>query len=338
MSQKKIEVIRNDSGALIVLVAVLIAVLGGFAALAFDLGKTYFHLRGMQIAADAGTYAGVQIFADPTYPQNPNPGQQNSFRTLAQNRAAALATANGYTVPPGDVIAGQWDDSTKLFTVTNNLRYNALRIPIQRTLSTTFARFVGINSLSPTTDAVSVQEVDDTSGCVRPFGVPAESSGFPVDPTSLSPLPYTYDPPLVFEVGWHGEGNWGKIDLLDHTGDELNMSAGGNPNSVFQTGVRDGVCGSTSALNPPTNQPDGGEGNSGWCDGLNQILGQEIYFFITGVFDNPHPVDLLRYAKGKVRSCTGTGSREHATFEFLGLTDTLPNGGTSIPGERSLVY
>ena len=135
----------SESGASFVLIAIMILVAFGIAALVVD-GTHGWDVRGTcQSTADAAALAaGAQL----------------------PNQAAALAAAlsygvhnmdptiHGIAVAPGDVIFGRWDFATKTFTPTTvEVDVNAVRVIARRSdsnsnpVETTFGKALGFDTL-----------------------------------------------------------------------------------------------------------------------------------------------------------------------------------------------
>ncbi len=324
---------RAEIGSSFVLASIYLVVLLAVVAVVIDLGRGFLKQRQIQFAADSGSMAGVQVFMDPaTFPQG-NATQQLAAKTAAVTRATNFAVANGLPAPT--VIAGKWDSSARTFTSDSQVGfsppYNAIRIPGETTIPTFFAGIFGVQILSPSSHAVSFSTAPSTSGCVKPFGVSTDAA-FPSNPLNLS-VPYTFTPALSLTIGWHGQGNWGKLDIEGSDGQPINMSSGGN----FFNYMASGVCGSTSGLGE---NPNAGPGNASFCSALTQpaVLNQDIYMFLTNPFPNgSHPTVLQRYLLGAITGCSGTGSNVQVTLTIKGIVSSLPGGGNAIPGSRSLV-
>lgn len=110
---------ENQRGATLVLVALLLFVFLGVAALAIDIGHIVVVRNELQNAADAGALAGA---ADLYFPNPPPAGQTpGCLNTGASTTAATTATSNlsakvAVEVNGGDVVVGNWNPTTNTFT------------------------------------------------------------------------------------------------------------------------------------------------------------------------------------------------------------------------------
>ena len=102
---------RDESGAVIVLVAILLVVLLGMAALVIDLGGLYDRDRDLQTLADAGALAGVQelIYAE---------GDQGAAATKADEYVSANADVSNVV----EANLAEWSPVVDATSVTVDLR------------------------------------------------------------------------------------------------------------------------------------------------------------------------------------------------------------------------
>ena len=149
---------NSERGAIAILIAAMWTTLFGLAALAVDVGYLYTRQRGLQAVTDAAVTAAM-----PTY-------QSIGFNP-AQNRAAAVANANGYSNGGGTTV-----------TVDEPVA-NQFRVRVSRTFPTFFGSILGISQKTIT--ATSVGRVMVTAGpvihasnmnCVSGFGFTATGS------------------------------------------------------------------------------------------------------------------------------------------------------------------
>jgi Flp pilus assembly protein TadG len=115
----------NERGAVAVMVAIMLPVLLGFAALTIDIGQALVAKNELQDAADAGALAGARRLG--TIYQGLTPAAQVSY-TLAspvpiisdvQNVASQnYGAGRSITVDVGDINIGQWNSTNNTFTVT----------------------------------------------------------------------------------------------------------------------------------------------------------------------------------------------------------------------------
>jgi Flp pilus assembly protein TadG len=116
--KKLIKIMKKEDGQSLILVALLMVVILGFAALTIDVGMMSLTKDDLQIAADAAALAGAQELPD--YP--------DQAKTVAQN----YATANGKS---GDDM-----------TVTIGADNKSITVKVTRTENMSFARVLGVNS------------------------------------------------------------------------------------------------------------------------------------------------------------------------------------------------
>jgi Flp pilus assembly protein TadG len=120
----------NERGVTIILVAILMFVFLGIAALAIDLANIYAVNNELQNAADAGALAGTRfLYSEDGTAINPG-ANQIAFDAATANRAMALAGAVPVDVnwEPGqnaeagvDVQRGHWSFATNTFTANDSL-------------------------------------------------------------------------------------------------------------------------------------------------------------------------------------------------------------------------
>lgn len=85
--------IQDESGAVVVLVALMLTVLLMFTALAVDFGLLYLQESKLQTACDAASLAAAQVY---------KPGDCSS-ETVARTKAKEIMKANGYDIEDSDV-------------------------------------------------------------------------------------------------------------------------------------------------------------------------------------------------------------------------------------------
>jgi Flp pilus assembly protein TadG len=158
-------------GNVAIMFALLLPMLLGFLAVVVDLGHGWQVRNQLQNAADSAALAGVRDL-DGTAVQFP----------LAINSAvtyAGLHQANGATVslPPGDVVLGNWDFNTRAFTAAGATmppyKVNAVSVTAPTlAVSTWFAPLLGINQENVGATAIAVGG-SPNANCGFPLAVPA---------------------------------------------------------------------------------------------------------------------------------------------------------------------
>ncbi len=125
---------KNESGQVLVFVAILLAAVIGLSAFVIDLGYAYYAQRSLQASADAAALAGAQQLPDP---------------------AAAVATAQQFGTQAGAKNASSRITGTDEVVSTRCLAsvpgcnpVNAVSVQETGHVSTFFVRFFGINTLN----------------------------------------------------------------------------------------------------------------------------------------------------------------------------------------------
>lgn len=151
--------IRNERGAVLVLVAASMAVLLGFAALAVDVGSLLNARTAAQRTADAMALAAASAFID----DMPN------AEALAASRATDYAARNpvhGVTASFNPATDMQiWLDEKKVRVTANFLRERGNPMP------TMFAKIFGINDVNVNAIAAAEAYRADLIGCLTPWAV-----------------------------------------------------------------------------------------------------------------------------------------------------------------------
>jgi Flp pilus assembly protein TadG len=157
---------HRESGSTLVLVSMFMVVLFGFGALTIDVGRVYKEKRHMQFATDAGAYAGVARLTNAT---------PSAAKADAILEATYLAGANGVTASEiasnQGVQVGIWVNGQFLADQTTNGYYTAVRVPALRNVDLTFAKVVGMSSMSPAVHSVAALTAAGLMVNPVPFGV-----------------------------------------------------------------------------------------------------------------------------------------------------------------------
>ncbi len=192
----------DQSGAMAVMVALLLVVLLTMSALAVDYGHMAWVHDELQKAADAGALAGARALAPYVgNPATPNwiAGQSKATETALLNRADAQA------ITDCQVDYGYWNLSTKTLqpsgiipTISDR---PAIRVRIAKAaghnggpLRTFFAPVFGVDSQNLKAQAIAV-----ISG---PYNIPPHGGAFPLAiPQNLVDQYWKQDPPVSFKIG-----------------------------------------------------------------------------------------------------------------------------------------
>ena len=173
--------LQDQSGVVVILVAILMFVFLGIAVLAIDLSNLYVVRNELQNAADAGALAGARfLYNDDGTAVNPG-ANQIAYDAATANRALAMTGAIAVDVNwaggnIGDVQRGHWSFATRTFTANDSLLpvdlwnvstedldtdpdfINAVRVEARRQATPAasfFARILGHENFELSADAVA---------------------------------------------------------------------------------------------------------------------------------------------------------------------------------------
>jgi Ca2+-binding RTX toxin-like protein len=213
--------LKDQRGVSAIIIAIVLAVLIGFAALAVDIGYLYATRNELQNVADAAALAATgqlgAIYASLTqaeqlaYVYDPNDATDQLIVQYAldvglENKAAG----KDVIILPDEVDVGIWEVTTRVFTLEYT-RPNAVRVITRRDdtvatgkVSLFFARILGIDEAGVT--AMATAALTPPSSVVEgelklPIGISERMFDQPIDPEAC-------DDPLQFSptdtcVGWH---------------------------------------------------------------------------------------------------------------------------------------
>jgi hypothetical protein len=156
MSIRKPRIPTDESGAVLVLVAISMIFLLAILALAIDLGMLITARSEAQRAADAAALAGASVFmeVDPEYPAD-------TADARARASAAQNHVRNQLIEPDAEVDVWVLVDSMKV------------RVRVRREgIRTWFARLVGITEVPVSAIAAAEVTSSGTTRCVAPFAIP----------------------------------------------------------------------------------------------------------------------------------------------------------------------
>jgi hypothetical protein len=202
MRKEEKALVADQSGAMAVMVALLLVVLLTASALAIYYGHMAWVHNELQKAADAGALAGARALApyvgDPVTPDW-IAGRNKASETVLLNRADAQA------ITDCQVDYGYWSLSTKTLQsagiVPTISDLPAIRVRISKAaghnggpLRTFFAPVFGVNSRDLRAQAIAV-----ISG---PYNIPPHGGAFPMAvPQNLVDQYWNQDPPVSFKIG-----------------------------------------------------------------------------------------------------------------------------------------
>lgn len=179
--RNKLELIKetyNQRGVVLVLVAILLVVFIGVAAIALDVGHLYLVRNELQNAADSGALAGARELYLDTNAATPNAGANQIANSAAtQNFSEKVAVE---VIDPlsnlGDVQRGHWSFTSRTFTANDSLSsydftgksdaeldadtnfVNAVKVKVRRQntpAASFFAQIFGYTDFAVTAEAVA---------------------------------------------------------------------------------------------------------------------------------------------------------------------------------------
>jgi len=169
--------LKDPRGATVILVALLILVFIGFAAVAIDIGHLSVIRNELQNAADAGCLAGARfLYLDDGLAVNENSNPIAYQAAIANKSEKAPPDVHWIAGNTGDVERGHWSFATRTFTPTevtqpvnlwdvspeeldaNPAFINALRVKTRREdtpIASFFARIFGYENFSLSREAIA---------------------------------------------------------------------------------------------------------------------------------------------------------------------------------------
>jgi Flp pilus assembly protein TadG len=180
---------RDDRGAVIIWVAVLMVVFMAFTALAVDIGYLMVTRNELQNVADAAALAGTRVlglqYEGLTYAQQQNVTADSAAILAAVSEVATQNEAAGVniSIATDDVTIGSWDGTTKTLSGPLLLQANAVRVVARRSsavngpVSTFFAGIFGQDSAEVSamaTAALTGQSTVAEGGLPVPFAISSE--------------------------------------------------------------------------------------------------------------------------------------------------------------------
>jgi Flp pilus assembly protein TadG len=175
------KIYSDERGVSAILIAILMIVFLGFAALSLDLSHIFVAQNELHNAADAGALAGARfLYNDDGTTVNPGANQIAYNAAIANNSENVPVEVNWTSGNTGDVLRGHWSFATKTFTANASLEpvdlwdvsdeeldantnfINAVQVTTQRTnqpggtpIAAFFARIFGFENFQRTATAVA---------------------------------------------------------------------------------------------------------------------------------------------------------------------------------------
>jgi hypothetical protein len=174
--------VRDQSGSVIVIVAILLTVLLGFAALAVDIGRLMVAKNELQNAADAAALAGASHLYPQIPPSSPSPPDWTTATTEATN-SIGLNKSDRETLTSGTVQAGYWDYASPPPGPSYTLKgtgippgaqdFAAVQVTIPIAVQHWLAPIIGINTSNVSAMATAVMASPGTAfeGATMPFAI-----------------------------------------------------------------------------------------------------------------------------------------------------------------------
>lgn len=158
--------LRGRRGATLVLVAIMMTALIGFAGIAVDASRLYVMRAELQTAADAAAVAGAVEVRD----KRPT----NATTLALQYAANNVVEHTAPTVAAADVEPGTWNFATSSFTVLGTWtdpNLNAVRVTAHYPGTYTFARVFGGTGQTVNARAIGAVGYVSVQDCLKPWAV-----------------------------------------------------------------------------------------------------------------------------------------------------------------------
>lgn len=151
----------GNGGQVLVIFALALLILMGFAALAIDVGHMYVVRNELQRSADSGALAGASAFQEGAWD---NTDLTSPAMVLADARARDFASKDPVAQAPLDANG----DVAVTFPATDRIR-----VTTNRTVNLSFARVLGMPTQAISATAVAeAAVVDQGVRCLKPWGIP----------------------------------------------------------------------------------------------------------------------------------------------------------------------
>ena len=149
---------RNEKGQVLVLVALAIFVLLGFAALGIDVGYMYSVRHELQRCADAGALAGASPFTTKDW-------NESSVQAEAEALARDFASKD-------NVVQTPLNRDSEVYVKIAGLPYGHIAVDTSRNVDLFFGRILGIDNMTITAHAMAKVSNTDKIACVKPWAIP----------------------------------------------------------------------------------------------------------------------------------------------------------------------
>src|SRR6185437_11257051 len=153
-------------GATLVLVAILMTVIIGFAGIAIDASRLYVMRAQLQTTADASAIAGIVEVKDKRPTNAPTAALSYVPLNTVERQSATMSAS--------DVEGGSWDFTTNTFTPLaswTDPALNAVRTTATYQGAYTLARIFGVTTKTVQARAVGALGFVSNTSCLRPWAV-----------------------------------------------------------------------------------------------------------------------------------------------------------------------
>ena len=263
----------NRRGATLVVVAIILSVILGLAALAVDMSRMYAFKSQLKTLADAAALSEVVDMNNSAVYTDAN---ANAIALAATNRLTGGATA---TLASQNISYVIWDfnadPSTQVPTPSTWANANAVMVSPSYPAAWTLAKMFGVTSKTLSTSSVAARMYSSASSCLMPIAVPyitlinalnavlgtSYTISHVLNESDIANLSRTGEVKLDWSKGATTPGNFGW----------LQVSSGKNENQVMQDtncasdtyAIGNPVAGTTGAFNSNSTGIDFLCGNSG---------------------------------------------------------------------------
>lgn len=305
---------RRD-GVSMVLVAFLLLLFFGFAAIAIDVARVLNQNRLLQNAVDAGALAGATLLTNSSVRADTviEEARQLALANTVTDKEIAAGAKAGL---PGEIQLGVWSENIGggpargTFTPSSGGTWNAVRVPASRTVELVFGRVLGVNSMSPTVASVAVltgvSSIDGSGGGgVVPFGIENEQ------------VAGKQFGDVIGDLSKESPGNWGKLDLNGETK---------NPNDWYDAFLN-GYDGKVSIGDTPDSDPGFAHLKSAFDDRLarDPIV---IVPIVDGFSNGKKPVKVLGFAAVELLTQGKSGANWNGQVRFMQYMAPTGRGGS----------
>lgn len=295
-----------EKGSVMVLVAVGMAALLGFAALAVDVSHLYQQQRDIQSATDAAALAASALITNP--PAADSTIIQEAVNLAAANGVSASEISASSVSNSGTIQLGEWDGSS--FTAGTK-PYNAVRVPAKRTVNLFFGPVVGLKQKVTSVHSVAINGNKTSSfggndAGLIPFGFDLSMLDQPLGSTVT----------LTDSNSGGGSGNFGQL------------SYGGSYSHDMSTG-----CNCTHSIGDQVGVNPGKNGGCPECSvtGFQDRLAVNPFAVMPVISDWPNgnsgDATIVGFIGVEIISATGQGSSWAVTLKIVSINVGGGTGG-----------